>query len=150
MEFDRTKIKTIATCEDVKVGDKGWFSDDIHHLLAKVALGDDIDTIEKVNIEPVNGPFQPIHGEFSCRYFYPYEPPKKQYRKFANAEEFAPFRDRWARYINPPASVGIEIFRAGWYTNDRVMFLGIGPAFSFEEAYDTLLFEDGTPFGVEV
>jgi len=81
MEFDRKKIKTIATCDEVKSGDVGWFSDSVRELQAKVVLNGEMDTIDKINISTPNGPFQPIWGEFSCQYFYPYEEPKAELPK---------------------------------------------------------------------
>jgi len=70
------------------------------------------------------------------------EVPKK-YRPFANAEEFKPHRDRWWRYavggdylpqINPPIPY-----------NE----LGVDGA-TWQQAFNGRVFDDGTPFGVEV
>jgi hypothetical protein len=67
----------------------------------------------------------------------------KQYRPFANAEEFKPHRDRWWRYavggdympqINPPIPY-----------NE----LGVDGA-TWQQAFSGRVFDDGTPFGVEV
>ncbi|MDD3388280.1 MAG: hypothetical protein PHU58_07435, partial [Prevotella sp.] len=75
---------------------------------------------------------------------------KKEYRKFASAEEFAPFREWWVKYKKPHGCVGCEFMRAGWYSNEHVMFLGAGHTTSFEDAFRNLEFEDGSPFGVEM
>lgn len=142
MEFDRKKIKTIQNCEEVKSGDVGWFSDSVRDIQAKVVLNGEMDTIDKINISTPNGPFQPMQGEFSSQYFYPYEPPKKEYRKFANAEEFAPFKDRWVRWgLNLLAIIGF---------NDNGIRLGNLTELTYGFVYGTLTFEDGTPFGMEV
>ena len=64
----------------------------------------------------------------------------KQYRPFANAEEFSPFRDRWWRWkddpkdFNPPCSY-----------SDK--FHGAHP---WADSFNEKVFDDGTPFGVEV
>jgi hypothetical protein len=67
----------------------------------------------------------------------------KQYRPFANAAEFKPHRDRWWRYavggdclpqINPPIPY-----------NE----LGVDGA-TWRQAFNGRVFDDGTPFGVEV
>jgi hypothetical protein len=61
----------------------------------------------------------------------------KRYRPFANAEEFKPHRDRWWRmknestdYCHPPV----------FYSDNN----------DWERAFHVLVFDDGTPFGVEV
>ena len=62
---------------------------------------------------------------------------QKQYRQFKNGEEFKPFRDRWWRMksesvdcCHPPA----------FYSDNN----------DWGRAFDLLVFDDGTPFGVEV
>jgi hypothetical protein len=69
----------------------------------------------------------------------------KFYRPFANAEEFKPHRDRWARRI----SDGL-VFRCTSYGGGALVVLDyILP--SFAEAFQRFVFDDdGTPFGVEV
>jgi hypothetical protein len=65
----------------------------------------------------------------------------KRYRQFANAEEFSPFRDRWWRYKSekftsrPPRGYD----DCGWISGD-----------TWERLFDAIVFDDGTPFGVEV
>ena len=77
-----------------------------------------------------------------CAIMRKIEVPKK-YRPFANGEEFKPHRDRWWRYavggdylpqINPPIPY-----------NE----LGVDGA-TLQQAFDGRVFDDGTPFGVEV
>ena len=143
MEFDRKKIKTIQNCEEVKSGDVGWFSDSVRDIQAKVVLNGEMDTIDKINISTPNGPFQPMQGEFSSQYFYPYEPPKKEYRKFDSPEEFIPFRDRWVLYggkttkINSYSGFGVSV--------------GLSESmYNWVLALEMIRFEDGTPFGMEV
>ena len=67
------------------------------------------------------------------------EQPKK-YRPFANAKEFEPHRDRWWRFKE-----GInESFRTISYS-DR--FHNVQ---AWDKSLDEKVFEDGSPFGVEV
>jgi len=67
------------------------------------------------------------------------EKPKK-YRPFANAEEFKPHRDRWWKSKKddstcfPPATYGDNLH------------CGL----NWEESFENKVFDDGTPFGVEV
>jgi hypothetical protein len=66
---------------------------------------------------------------------------QKGYRQFENAEEFKPFRDRWWRYKSekftsrPPRGYD----DCGWIGGD-----------TWERLFDAIVFDDGTPFGVEV
>ncbi|MFN7318331.1 MAG: hypothetical protein ACK5S6_02365 [bacterium] len=65
----------------------------------------------------------------------------KRYRQFANAEEFKPFRDRWWRYKSekftsrPPRGYD----DCGWISGD-----------TWGRLFDAIVFDDGSPFGVEV
>ena len=65
----------------------------------------------------------------------------KRYRPFANAEEFKPHRDRWWRYkhdtedvYRPPRSFGDSEYHG----------------FQWDDVLRDMVFDDGTPFGVEV
>ena len=65
----------------------------------------------------------------------------KQFRQFANAAEFNPYRDRWWRYKDdhptfsrPPVSYS----DSGHYGYD------------WDYGFTRKVFDDGTPFGVEV
>ncbi len=66
------------------------------------------------------------------------EKPKK-YRPFANAEEFKPYRDRWWKektksYVYPPSTYS-DNYHCGS---------------SWSVSFIDKLFDDGSPFGVEV
>jgi hypothetical protein len=63
----------------------------------------------------------------------------KRYRPFANAEEFKPHRDRWWRdkgksYVYAPSTYGDD-YHCGA---------------SWESSFVNKLFDDGSPFGVEL
>ena len=64
----------------------------------------------------------------------------KQYRPFANAEEFKPHRDRWWKWkedssgVFPPASYDE-------FSHEDETWI---------ESFDFKMFEDGSPFGAEV
>ena len=69
----------------------------------------------------------------------------KQFRPFANAAEFEPHRDRWICHPN----VKEKKFRIAAYDDNMIWSNDRGYQYSnlFESG---TLFEDGTPFGVEV
>jgi hypothetical protein len=66
---------------------------------------------------------------------------QKQYRPFENGEEFKPYRDRWWRYKSekftsrPPRGYD----DCGWICGD-----------TWGRLFDAIVFDDGSPFGVEV
>jgi hypothetical protein len=64
----------------------------------------------------------------------------KQYRPFANAEEFKPHRERWVRFI------GVE---KGFWKLTSIHDEGANGE-EWNVLFKKYVFEDGTPFGVEV
>lgn len=83
------------------------------------------------------------------------EKPKKQkqYRPFANAAEFEPFRDRWIRRGNKhdtPDRMPAGCFKVTAYC-DHHYWTGDGISISYKQTFDDgQCFDDGTPFGIEV
>jgi hypothetical protein len=78
------------------------------------------------------------------------------YRPFANAEEFKPHRDRWARVIKEHNMSGCDL--DDWLT-DSLRFMGQdktgvcapGGWLTYGCAFDCFVFDDdGTPFGVKI
>ena len=83
------------------------------------------------------------------------EKPAK-YRPFANAEEFKPHRDRWAKVIKEHNMSGCDL--DDWLT-DSLRFMGQdetgvcapGGWLTYGCAFDCFVFDDdGTPFGVKI
>ena len=73
----------------------------------------------------------------------------KRYRPFANAAEFEPHRDRWVAYTS--LSRGDEsLYRISAINSERVWLGPNNSGKTYQEAFDCLKFDDGTPFGVEV
>lgn len=64
----------------------------------------------------------------------------KQFRQFANAAEFEPHRDRWWRFKDESE----ELFGTYYYSDNFHMWN------DWRESFDKKVFEDGSPFGVEV
>jgi hypothetical protein len=80
-----------------------------------------------------------------------WEPPKPelQYRPFANAAEFAPYRDQWVK----DKKTGSLIARPVGYDASCVHFINsVGNEYigSYEKLFSCVLFEDGSPFGVMI
>ena len=69
----------------------------------------------------------------------------KQYRPFANAEEFEPHRNRWWRLKQPSGSADFNTKHPPAAYNDTAC-----GGVTWKSAFERREFEDGTPFGVEV
>jgi len=76
-----------------------------------------------------------------CVYIVPIKPPEPQYRPFANAAEFEPYRDKWVLE-------GSRKCRPTVYCDTFVEVNGT--TYEWDEALLVLKLTDGTPFGVRV
>ena len=73
----------------------------------------------------------------------------KQFRPFANAAEFEPFRDRWVRRTHNGDLSNAGCFKGQAYDDEGIY--NLGRHFSYQEMFDDgRQFDDGTPFGIEV
>jgi hypothetical protein len=74
-------------------------------------------------------------------YIVPVDPPEPQYRPFANAAEFEPYKSRWWRYksMGDDEQVPPSLF------NDKIH----GTQY-WSDAFTNKVFADGTPFGVRI
>ncbi len=79
----------------------------------------------------------------------------KRYRPFANAAEFAPHRDRWVCVAN---GIDEEISIDSSDVGECLRLQGYGDLSiatwygwcAFETAFECFMFDDGSPFGIEV
>jgi len=79
-----------------------------------------------------------------------------RYRPFANAKEFKPHRDRWARVIKEDNDSGCDLEES---TGDSLKFTAHsedsacapGGWLTYDEAFECFVFDDdGSPFGVRI
>ena len=73
------------------------------------------------------------------------------YRAFANAAEFKPHRDRWVKSkldLSYPNRVGVAV----QYDDERAYFTNgdVSAGRGWDYLFQHMLFEDSTPFGIEV
>jgi hypothetical protein len=68
------------------------------------------------------------------------------YRPFKNAEEFKPYREKWLRYKHNIYAPSYEAFRPFRYSDDDIQLLKL---LTWEQAFNDVIFEDGTPFGIK-
>ena len=81
---------------------------------------------------------------------------QKKYRPFANAEEFKPHRDRWVEVISEDNNSGCDLDQEdiggkrkidGYNEHSVCIWEGW---MIYKDAFDCFVFDDGTPFGVEI
>jgi hypothetical protein len=111
--------------------------------------------IGEYGIDEVGRPFKFKHSTvFKSPIIRKIEVPKK-YRPFANAEEFKPHRDRWVKIVSEDNncgcqledSVGDELSIHGCDEHSVCVWEGW---MTYGDAFKCFVFDDGTPFGVEV
>jgi hypothetical protein len=78
-------------------------------------------------------------------YIAPIDPPKPQYRPFANAAEYAPHKGRWVYFCDDPSNqLFIYSFHKGYVWH-------AGKSTTWDEMFAQAKFaDDGTPFGIKI
>jgi hypothetical protein len=71
------------------------------------------------------------------------EPPQPKYRPFKDGAEFKPFRDKWVKYKQ--SDVGKTMLCVSFSNEGVTACVSFMP---YKTAFDSLVFEDGSPFGV--
>jgi hypothetical protein len=141
MEIDRTKILTAVTADQAKVGQKGWFADSISGIRATASRCEPKKLIQ-INTEDSLHRFME-DANYSWSLFYP--APEPTCRPFANAEEFAPHRDRWV--VEKRGSIRHRVTAYGVI---HIWLSGQDKGVTRDILFSDYTFEDGTPCGVEV
>jgi hypothetical protein len=73
----------------------------------------------------------------------PPQPPQPKYRPFKDGAEFKPFRDKWVKYKQ--SDVGKTMLCVSFSNEGVTACVSFMP---YKTAFDSLVFEDGSPFGV--
>lgn len=68
----------------------------------------------------------------------------KRYRPFASAEEFKPHRDRWIDAVDKNGCWRVCAY------SDTHIYVNSYRSVSYVDAFGDYVFDDGTPFGIEV
>lgn len=82
-----------------------------------------------------------IHA--SSHYTIHEQPPEPKYRAFKNKEEIKPHRNCWVRW---PMEFGGEFMRIDRYGCHGITIAG--EWLSFQRAFELVVFDDNSPFGV--
>ena len=80
----------------------------------------------------------------------------KQYRPFTNADEFEPHRDRWVKVVSEDNNCGCDLDQGDIGGKRKISGCSQDSVCIWEgwmtymDAFECFVFDDGTPFGVEV
>lgn len=100
MDFDKSKVYTVMTADEVKIGSKGYYADCPKDLEERVNSDDKkhYDTVAIINPSSETYRFNMEKGSASYALFYLVEEPKKErFRSYKDTEEMI---DRFYRHFN--------------------------------------------------
>ena len=173
MKFDKSKVFTALNADELKVGSKGYFTDNIESLKLVVQSEDYLafGELEKIQKPNMSYRFGMKESDKSFNLFYLVkEPQEKKFRPYSNPEEMIEdFKKRydaydgWSGKDNPMYNPLIWVkskttgFRHlvtdygscdGGPCNKSCIWIG---SFSlvFKELFDKYTYLDGTPCGIE-
>jgi len=93
MEFDKSKILTVVTADQAKIGMKGWFGNNM------LELEDQVKNVPSSKLTTLcYGFMKAFEKDKGLVHYLFYPAPEPTYRPFKNAEEFKPYRDEWFKH----------------------------------------------------
>ena len=148
MEFDKSKVYTVLNADEVEVGSKGYFADDLKKLKNLVEQEDKSgwDEIESIGGEDEVSRFR---AYTYWNLFYLVEEPKEK--------KFRPYKDTEELLSNYTAGTPLVWVRRKDDEKERSLIVEysehtvlIGAAYySMEELFDEFVFLDGSPCGIK-
>ena len=99
MTFDKSKVYTVLNADEVKVGSKGYFADNLYHLKGAVSIerSSMFGEIESIYCEDAGCRFS-VRGDGSYALFYLIEEPQeKKLRPYKDTDEMI---DHFYRHFN--------------------------------------------------
>lgn len=173
MKFDKSKVFTTLNADELKVGSKGYFTDNIESLESVVQSEDYLafGELEKIQKPNMSCRFRMKESNTSFNLFYLVEEPKEEkFRPYSNPDEMIEdFKKRynsyggWSGKNNPMYNPMIWIKSKTTGFRHLVTDYGCGDdgpcnksciwigSFSlvFKELFDKYTYLDGTPCGIE-
>ena len=143
MKFDKTRVYSICNADEVKVGSKGFFADNISDLKKKVNEGHELLTLVKIYGEKSATRFSISPVSSYILFYLVEEPEEKKYRPYNNTAE-----------IPNGAMLDIVVSRDGTRllitaTEDKRVYLGPQGWVDLYDLYKYYTWPNGTPCGVE-
>lgn len=161
MEFDKTKLYSILNADKVKVGSKGYFSDNLVELKFDIEFGSiSVSTLQSIE---TNNEFPFTTNSCKSQFFYLVEEPKeKKYRPYKNCDEFiADFKKRWRKYSGVKFHENAMSLPFIWLkekcSDDKFLITGIDSTdiiainnlqYSLTGLLDYFTYLDGSPCGI--
>lgn len=96
MEFDKSKIYTAANADEVKIGSKGYFADNLMDLKSVVEEEYNLSEITTIGGEYFQSRFRTGSGVYSLFYLVE-EPKEKELRPYKDTDEMI---DHFCRHFN--------------------------------------------------
>ena len=143
MKFDKTRVYTVLNADEVKVGSKGYFADNISDLKRKVDEGDEPLTLVKICGEEAAVRFTTLSASVYLLFYLVEEPKEKVYRPYNDTAEM-------------PNGAILNVVVSGDGTRlliiaaeDKRVCIGSQGWVDLHDLYEYYTWPNGTPCGVE-
>lgn len=143
MKFDKTRVYSICNADEVKVGSKGFFADNISDLKKKVNEGHELLTLVKIYGEKSATRFSISSISSYILFYLVEEPEEKKYRPYNDTAEI-------------PGGALLKIAVSSDNTRllitaaeDKRVYLGPQGWVDLYDLYKYYTWHDGIPCGVE-
>lgn len=143
MKFDKTRVYTALNADEVKVGSKGYFADNISDLKRKVDEGDEPLTLVKICGEKAAVRFTTLSASVYLLFYLVEEPKEKVYRPYNDTAEM-------------PNGAMLNVVVSGDGTRlliiaaeDKRVCIGSQGWVDLHDLYEYYTWPNGTPCGVE-
>lgn len=143
MKFDKTRIYSICNADEVKVGSKGFFADNISDLKKKVSEGHELLTLVKIYGEKSATRFSISPVSSYILFYLVEEPEEKKYRPYNDTAEM-------------PNGAMLDIVVSSDNTRllitaaeDKRVYFGPQGWVDLYDLYKYYTWPNGTPCGVE-
>lgn len=158
MEFDKSKIYTAASADEVKIGSKGYFADNLMDLKSVVEEEYNLSEITTVGGEYFQSRFRTGSGVYSLFYLVE-EPKEKKLRPYRDTDEMIEdFKKRFNVNV-PPCAMPLIWIKAK-DADKKYLIVRFASALTiclnvevftptFEELAEDYTYLDGSPCGVE-
>lgn len=165
MVFDKSKVYTALNADDIKVGSKGYFANNIANLKDKVELSN-LTLCEVSEILDESDKFRfksEVTGELFNLFYLVEEPQEKTFRPYKDTDEMIEdFKKRYNSYGGWSGKDNPMYCPLIWVQNvcgqrrlvtclngNTVHISGQKKDFTLEEFADTYFYLDGSPCGIE-
>lgn len=155
MKFNKSRVYTALNADEVKVGSKGVFADNVDWLKRFVKDERHISTVEKIESENMIYRFRNIKGDNYQLFYLLEEPEGKKYRPYKDTEEMIANYKKRFRVLNPKLTMPLiwikdkNDFEKHLITNYGESFVRIDTdLINLAAAFECYTYLDGSPCGI--